>query len=100
MPVDPVLPHDLDSIYGPGAEQAEMADISEYEPVKRDYTLRLYRSCPANDVEITRNGITRKYGRVREPRINAFARIIRKNRIDVEIDFMYFTEIQFQADKE
>lgn len=26
MPIDPVLPHDLDDLYGPGAEDAEMGE--------------------------------------------------------------------------
>jgi len=31
MPIDPVLPHSLDDEFGPGAEQAEMADVHEQE---------------------------------------------------------------------
>jgi hypothetical protein len=31
MPVDPVLPHDLDDLYGPGAEDADTAAENEWE---------------------------------------------------------------------
>jgi hypothetical protein len=31
MPVDPVLPHDLDDLYGPGAEDPDPAAASEWE---------------------------------------------------------------------
>ena len=39
MSIDHVLPHDLDDLYEPGAEQADI----EREPVRRDVTLRFYR---------------------------------------------------------
>lgn len=34
MPIDPVLPHDLDDIYGGGANQSEMDDREE-RPIRQ-----------------------------------------------------------------
>jgi hypothetical protein len=40
MPIDPVLPHSLDDEYGPGAEQAEMADVHEDELAELEDLIR------------------------------------------------------------
>src|SRR5262245_12320492 len=99
MPIDHVLPRNLDELYGPGAEQADIVpDVDTY--VRRDVTLEFYRSSiPHSECTIERNGVRRTY-KIREPRITQIQRIIRKNKIPVEVDFMYFTVIEFQADKE
>ena len=106
MPIDPVLPRDLDDLYGEGAEQAEMADVQN---VSRDVTLRFYRhpkvkdigvSLRSDEIEIVRNGIKRTYINPNNARYNRISKIIREHRIPVEVDLYCFTEITFQADKE
>lgn len=105
MSIDHVLPHDLDDLYEPGAEQADI----EREPVRRDVTLRFYRhsvsdrigvAMRADEIIIRRNGVERQYNNPNNARYNRIAKIIRENRIPLEVDLYIFTEIIFQADKE
>lgn len=71
-----------------------------YQTVQREITMRFYRSCPVvNKVEIKRNGLSRKY-EVSESRITELQRLVRKHRIEIEVEFMYYTEITFTFDKE
>lgn len=106
MPIDHVLPSNLDDLYGPGADQA---DIDAMRLVSRDVTLRFYRhakikelghSLRADEIIIVRNGIERLYKNPNNARYNRIAEIIKENDIPLDIDLRWYTEIQFQADKE
>lgn len=98
MTRDHVLPHDLDDLFGPGADQADL-DAQWYETVERDYVLRLFHS-PNSEVVVIRNGVKREYKNVCNDRITEIGRIVRDRRIKLECDFMYYTEISFSSDTE
>lgn len=84
---------------------------TEYQPVRRDVTLRFYRHAPfdymgqkialrSDEIKIERNGIKRTYTNPNNARYNRIAKIVRENRIPIETDLHICTEITFQADKE
>ena len=89
--------------------ESQVEDEAEYQPVRRDVTLRFYRhhgiaklghALRSDEIEIERNGIKRTYNNPNNARYNRIAKIIRENRIPLDVDLLYFTEITFQADKE
>jgi len=86
----------------------EQAD-DEYQPVRRDVTLRFYRhpkvlnfghSLRCDEIVVERNGFTRVYNNPNNARYNRISKIVKENRIELEVDLYGYTEITFQADKE
>jgi hypothetical protein len=84
---------------------------TEYQPVRRDVTLRFYRhpkvkfaefhaALRSDEIEIERNGVKRTYNNPNNARYNRIAKIVREHRIPMQVDLHTYTEVTFQADKE
>jgi hypothetical protein len=81
-------------------QQTEETEIDS-QPVKRDVTLRFFRhEIRSDSIIIMRNDVHREYRNPNRARYDRIAKIIRNNRIQLDIDLYSFTEITFQADKE
>jgi hypothetical protein len=78
--------------------------------ITRDYTLRLYRHrtdfpvkgiiTASHECEVVRGTNVTRYKNVTLSTVNRFADFLRDNDVEPEIDFKYFTEIEFSCDKE